>query len=362
MSWEAESWARQQRTGDPVTKAVLVGIANWMNPKGDECQVSMRRLADEVEVSVRTAQRHVQRLEEMGLVEKYEAHREDGGQGWNNFRFPTYKPPRVSHVEPAGKRSKPPVKLTPPPDNLTGGEGDKLTPSPGDKLTGGSATNCRGEGDNGVTPERGKGLDNTPPTPPAGGTDDDGPKRNRGSCIPEDWTPPPIAELPPAAKAKARQWPPGAYEAEAEAFHNFWLGESRAGARKRDWKRAWCNRINEITGRVLRDARAGVKIAAPASSTPSQPAAARFHDTSRESDGARKIRDGIRKRLGEQVYDQWIAPSRLDVIGDKLSLVAVSAFASTYQRDNFANDIGRAMHDVLGPDAELRFHHERPPA
>ncbi|WP_143560244.1 DnaA N-terminal domain-containing protein [Sphingobium sp. IP1] len=193
----------------------------------------------------------------------------------------------------------------------------------------------------------------------AGGT---GSKRNRGSRIPEDWSPPSIADLPPSAKAKASQWPAGAYEAEAEAFHSFWLGESRAGSRKSDWNRAWYNRINEITGRVLRDARAGVKVTAPKSPATAPAGPLRIHDTSRENAGARKIRDGIRKLLGDQVYDQWIAPSRLDVQGDKLTLVAISAFASNYQRDNFANDIARAMHAVLGPDAELRFHHERPPA
>lgn len=351
MSWEAENWARRQRTGDPVTKAVLVGIANWVNPRGDEAEVSIRRIADEVEVSTRTVQRHIQRLEELGLLEKLERSRDDGGQGWNAFRFPTYKPIPVSHVEPAGKRAKPRDNLSPPPRQSDGGEGDSLTPSPMTQL-------CHGEGDIGVTPERGKGEDNSPPTPPAGGSDDGG-GRNRGTRIPPDWTAPPISDLPPEAKAKARQWPAGAYEAEAEAFRNFWLGESRAGAKKIDWKRAWCNRINEITGRVLRDAKAGVKHAAPATGTAQPP---KMLDSSREGTAARKIRDHICRRLGEQLYAQWIAPARLDVEGGTLTIVAVSLFASNYQRDNFGNEIGAAMHAVLGPDADLRFSNERPPA
>lgn len=350
MSWEAENWARAQRTGDPVTKAVLVGIANWMNPKGDECQVSLRRLADEVEISLSTARRHMRRLEDMGLIEKSPAYREDGGQGWNCFIFPTYKPPKVSHVEPTGKREKPPVNLTPPPVKMTGGEGSNLTPSP--------LSNCHGEGVTADTPETCKGLDKSPPTPPPGGNDDGG-KRNRGARITEDWTPPPVADLPPAAKAKVRQWPTGAYEAEAEAFRNFWLGESRAGARKHDWNRAWFNRINECTARVLRDMKAGVSVAAPPSGLPAAPKA---HDTSRESKAAAEIRRHIRRRLGVQVYDQWIAPSRLDIADATLTLVAVSLFAANYQRNNFAAEIAQSMHDVLGPDAELRHTHERPPA
>jgi DNA-binding transcriptional ArsR family regulator len=350
MSWEAENWARAQRTGDPVTKAVLVGIANWMNPKGDECQVSLRRLADEVEISLSTARRHIRRLEDMGLIEKSSAYREDGGQGWNSFVFPTYRPPKVSHVEPTGKRTKPPVNLTPPHVKLTGGEGSNLTPSP--------VSDCDGEGVTADTPETCKGVSKSPPTPPPGGDADEG-KRNRGSRIAVDWTPPPIASLPPAAKAKALQWPAGAYEAEAEAFRDYWLGEGRAGARKLDWNSTWRNRINECTARVLRDAKAGVRH--PVRSTgPAEPPKAL--DSSREGKGAQEIRRLIRKRLGDQVYDQWIAPSRLDAVQATLTLVAVSMFASNYQRDNFANEIAQAMHAVLGPDAELRFHHERPPS
>lgn len=353
MSWEAESWARQQRTGDPVTKAVLVGIANWMNPKGDECQVSLRRLADEVEVSVRTVQRHIARLEEIGLLSKHTAQRDDGGQGWNCFTFPTYKPPKVSHVEPS-KRSNPRDKMSSPPRQIVMGGDDQNGTAPHDNLTPGGVANRRGEGDNGVTPERGKGLDKTPPAPPAGG-------RNRGERIAADWQPPAIADLPPAAKAKARQWPSGAYEAEAEAFRDYWLGEGRAGARKLDWNRTWFNRINESTARVLRDAKAGVKYASTTAARSDAPPPAAL-DTSRETQPAKAIRVHLARRLGESAMNQWFKGSRLDVSEGTLTIVAPSAFASTYQRNNFADDAGRAMHAVLGPDADLQWRVEKPPA
>lgn len=92
----------------------------------------------------------------------------------------------------------------------------------------------------------------------------------RASRIPADWAPPPIASLPPKARALAEQWPDGAYEAEAEAHHNFWLSEGGARARKVDWTRAWCNRIVQISAAVLRSAKAGVRYPAapkPAAST-----------------------------------------------------------------------------------------------
>lgn len=350
MSWEAENWARQQRTGDPVTKAVLVGIANWMNPKGDQCQVSMRRLADEVEISIRTAQRHVQRLADMGFIEKSEAVRNDGGQGWNSFRFPGYKPPKVSHVDPPGKTSTPHAKLT-------GGEGDKLTP-PHDNLPPLPATDCHGEGDTAVSGEGSDKESKTPLNPPTG--DAAAAKRNRGQRIADDWKPPAIADLPPAAKAKARQWPDGAYESEAEAFLSFWLSEARASASKLDWTRAWCNWINRVTGQVLRDAKAGVRHSALAAVGPVLPLKA--HDTSRENGAASKIRMLAKAKLGDQVYGHWVGPCRLDIDAGTLTVVAVSPFASEHLRGNFANEIGQAMHAVLGPDAELRFANEKPPA
>lgn len=83
--------------------------------------------------------------------------------------------------------------------------------------------------------------------------------RDRGCRISEAWKPPRIHDLPPQARAVAEQWPAGAYEAEAEAHLNFWLGEGRAGARKRDWDRAWCNRIVQLGAKPLRDAKAGLK-------------------------------------------------------------------------------------------------------
>lgn len=351
MSWEAENWARQQRTGDPVTKAVLVGIANWMNPKGDECQVSMRRLADEVEISVRTAQRHVQRLAELGFIVKSDAVRSDGGQGWNSFKFPGYKPPRVSHVEP-------PAKVDTPHDKLAGGEGDKLTP-PHDRLTPSPTTDCHGEGDTAVSGEGSDKDNNKPPIAPQGAKDP-AEKRNRGSRIPADWKPPAITDLPPAAKAKVRQWPAGAYEAEAEAFLNFWLAEASGRASKLDWDKAWCTWINRSTGQILRDARSGVQHNVPSSPRPVQPPKA--HDTSRENGAATKVRALVRAKLGDQQYDRWVAPSRLDIDAGTMTAVAVSGFASNYLRDNFANDLAQAMHAVLGPDAELRFANEQPPA
>lgn len=91
---------------------------------------------------------------------------------------------------------------------------------------------------------------NTPPTPPAGG-------RDRGSKIPEDWVPPVVADLSPQAKGCAEQWTDASYAAEAEAFRNYWLGESSSKARKSNWTTAWANRVVQIHGRVMKDQKFG---------------------------------------------------------------------------------------------------------
>jgi DNA-binding transcriptional ArsR family regulator len=349
MSWDTEQWARKQRTGDPVTKSVLVGIANWMNPRGDECHVSIRRLADECEVSPRTVQRHILRLEEIGLVERSERQREDGGQGWSGFRFPTYKPEKVSHVDP-------PVNLSRPRDNLSYPH-DRVS-CPHDNLTQGVCHLCHGEGDTAVTPESEERNRLKPPLPPEGDGEVKA-KRDRGERISEMWHPPTIDEIPDAAKAKVRQWPDGAYEAEGEAFRDYWLGEGRAGARKMDWNRTWYNRITEVTARVLRDAKAGVRFDPPAPANNSASVRPML-DTSGECDEARAIRAWIAKAIPRAEFSIWFEPSRLDVDGSTLTVTAPSEMMSSYHRSNFDVPIRRALAAVLGQGASLHWRVERP--
>lgn len=95
-----------------------------------------------------------------------------------------------------------------------------------------------------------------PPVPPVEASASTAPKgRDRGSKIPEDWSPPPVAALTPEARNLAEKWPAASYRAEAEAFRNFWLAESGARARKTNWDRAWANRIVAVNGQVMRQAR-----------------------------------------------------------------------------------------------------------
>lgn len=100
-------------------------------------------------------------------------------------------------------------------------------------------------------------ISNPHPVPPVEVRTSTAPRgrSDRGSKIPETWEAPTIAELSTEARALAERWPAAAYRAEAEAFRNYWLGESAAKARKSDWNRAWANRIVAVNGRVMREAK-----------------------------------------------------------------------------------------------------------
>lgn len=86
MSIQAVSWAIQQRTGGPTEKAVLMTLANYADAAG-ECYPSYARIAEDCEISRRTVIRVMDRLCEMGLVEKTANTRKSGGDTSNVYRL-----------------------------------------------------------------------------------------------------------------------------------------------------------------------------------------------------------------------------------------------------------------------------------
>jgi hypothetical protein len=127
MSSETIAWAKEQACGNPVTKAVLMEIANWARPNGVCEYLSVKRIAEVVEVSVRTVQRHIALLESpdltrggLGLIRRIERHREDGGRAANCFELVGYQPPLSLGARPRENPTPPHDRLSPPPDKLTG--------------------------------------------------------------------------------------------------------------------------------------------------------------------------------------------------------------------------------------------------
>ena len=68
VSMQAWRWAMRQRTGSPVSKVVLLVLADHHNARTGLCSPSTRVIAEEAETDQRTARRHLDALATQGLV------------------------------------------------------------------------------------------------------------------------------------------------------------------------------------------------------------------------------------------------------------------------------------------------------
>lgn len=339
MSWDTQAWAGKARPGTASEKLVLLGLAQCSD--ANHCaHPSVDWLCEFSDLNRKTVIAAIDRLEEKDLI------RDTGRRVGRTGQVKVYRLGAGKMADP--ESNSPKIGTVPKSERFQNRNSSDFSSKESQKRD----TEPVLEPNTPLEPDGSK--------PPHGG-DEGGKSKNKGQRIPSDWKPPAIADLPPAAKAKAQQWPTGAYEAQAEAHLHYWLGETGPRSRKLDWDRAWFNRINTVTAQVLRDAKAGVQYAPTAATRADAPPPAAL-DTSRETQPAKAIRGHLARRLGESTMTQWFSGSRLDVSEGTLTIVAPSLFASTYQRDNFADDAGRAMHAVLGPDADLQWRVEKPPA
>lgn len=84
VSVQAIRWARQQRTGSPVSKAVLYVLADHHNAGSGLCCPSTRTIAEEADTDQRTARRHLDALRERGLIDWSGGY----GRGRNRYSLP----------------------------------------------------------------------------------------------------------------------------------------------------------------------------------------------------------------------------------------------------------------------------------
>jgi DNA-binding transcriptional ArsR family regulator len=82
MSIRAIAWALQQKTGSPVSKLVLIKLADNSNDKG-ACWPSISHIAEHTELSERAIRENIRKLEELGLVET--RHRQVDGVSLSNW-------------------------------------------------------------------------------------------------------------------------------------------------------------------------------------------------------------------------------------------------------------------------------------
>jgi DNA-binding transcriptional ArsR family regulator len=81
MSWKASAWAKQQRLGSPAAKSILMCLADYADPNGlINGWASQAQLADDAEVSERSVREWMQRLEDMGLMERRRQSRPNGAR------------------------------------------------------------------------------------------------------------------------------------------------------------------------------------------------------------------------------------------------------------------------------------------
>ena len=100
MSLRATLWALDDvRTGDPITKLVLLALADEADDDGGSCYPSLRRIAYRAECSVATARRHVAKLESAGLIAVFRPAKQ--GRGHHN-RYQLCLPERVAQGNPSG--------------------------------------------------------------------------------------------------------------------------------------------------------------------------------------------------------------------------------------------------------------------
>nr|WP_275691354.1 helix-turn-helix domain-containing protein [Pseudonocardia broussonetiae] len=84
VSVQAIRWARRQRTGSPVSKAVLYVLADHHNSGSGLCCPSTRTIAEEADTDQRTARRHLEALRDRGLLSWSGGY----GRGRNRYVLP----------------------------------------------------------------------------------------------------------------------------------------------------------------------------------------------------------------------------------------------------------------------------------
>jgi len=77
MSFQAMAWATEQKVGNATGKAILLMLANYADEAGS-CFPSQKRLSEQCECSVATAQRWVKSLEEDGFLVREKRYGEGG--------------------------------------------------------------------------------------------------------------------------------------------------------------------------------------------------------------------------------------------------------------------------------------------
>lgn len=372
MSWETQAWAGRMRPGSASAKLVLLGLAqcadanhcaypsvDWLCEFSDLNRKTViaaldrlgegeeRLIEDTGQRKGRTGQVKVYRLRVLDVAIPSRLARDPASETVPKAeQFQKRNSSTFSRKE-SQKRDTEPFREPLPPCSP---DGEQTPAADFDEGSG------EGEQGSGSAASTGAAGDDTQPE-----------AKPRGHRLPADWSPPPIADLPPLARALVEQWPAGAYEMVCETFRLHWQTETRAIAVKRDWTAALGKWLITDHPRIIRDAKHGVSFAAvaPAKVTPARapkPVAAKV----KEGPLGERIHAALRQSMDERSYRQWIEPAALIVHtrrGDLeagLHIVSPSSFAAGWLKENLSDQITQAFRAGFGGiPAWMDFKHEQ---
>ena len=146
--------------------------------------------------------------------------------------------------------------------------------------------------------------------------------------------------LPPTAWELAEQWPHGAYEAEAEAFHQHWLGR---GDRRANWDALWSARIPLLHPSVMRAGKAGVQFCANLPSAGQECRALQdltpVKALSLETDRSAQLRKALQAAVSEGHWTNYLALAAYQFDGARLKVSVRSDFMRNWVETNFGKAI-----------------------
>jgi len=326
MSWETQAWAARQRPGSATAKLVLLGLASCADAN-HRAWPSIQWLCDFSDLNRKTVIAALQRLEDgmFPLIEDTGERRGQTGQ-IKVYRLAVPTSADALASDPPALRVTETVPKT------------EQFQKRNSSVFGGKESQKRD-----TEPVREPFI---PPAPAEAGAgphvDPDRADRQsadrRGSRLPDDWSPPPVADLQPMARKLVEQWPPGAYAAVCETFRLHWQTVTGASARKRNWSAALAKWLMTDHPRVMRAAKSGVSFASPpsqsqtqVSASPPVPVAAKADEDGR----SHAIHGALRRSLGVMLYDTWIAPCAILCDDSRVTIVTGSEFQSGWIADRF---------------------------
>ena len=174
--------------------------------------------------------------------------------------------------------------------------------------------------------------------------------------MPNDWKPGTVSDLPAEIAALAAQWPKGAFEAEGQAFAQYWRGR---GGRRADWNAQWAARVQARHAEVMRADKAGVRFSEPAAGAAGQAVAPVLAQKREDRHGA-EVRALLEESIDPAEYAAWLAAAAFVFEDCGLVVVAPGRFAASEIEKRFRRGIEAAL-AMMGRGVDwMRFVAESP--